>query len=177
MNRLRLRYLNEGDPGQRLVLATLFLFLARITVGSIFFTGGVTKPPPDFNWFPDWVHKEAEYAQIGIYKLFLEAVVIPNLTFFGYLQFFVELVFGGLLLVGLFTRLSGFVMGLWAFNIALGSYPVPGEQLTLLELFVLMPFLVGALATGRILGLDALLRNKFMASENRLVRLLGTWAM
>lgn len=174
---MRLKYINEGDRGQRLVLATFFLFLARITVGSIFLFAGLSKPPPDFNWFPDWVHKEAEYAQIGLYKLFLEAVVIPNITFFGWMQFITEIVLGGLVLVGLLTRASGFLLGLWAFNIALGSYPVPGEQLTLLELFVLMPFLVGALATGRILGLDAVLRERWMASESGFKRFLGTWCM
>lgn len=174
---MRLRYLAEGDRGQRLVLATFFLFLARITVGSIFFFAGLSKPPPDFNWFPEWVQKEADYAQIGLYKLFLETVVIPNITFFGWMQFVTEIVLGAMVLLGFMTRFSGFLLGVWAFNIALGSYPVPGEQLTLLELFVLMPFLVGALATGRILGLDALLRTRWMESESRLKRFLGAWCM
>lgn len=173
---MRLSYVDKEDR-RKLVLATFFLFLARIAVGSIFFGGGISKPPPDFNWFPGWVQKESEYAQIGLYKLFLDAIVIPNITFFGYLQFFTELLFGGLLLLGLFTRFSGFVLGLWALNIAIGSYPVPGEVTTNLWLFVLMPFLVGALAAGRVLGLDALLRPKLLKSENRLVRWVATWAM
>lgn len=173
---MRLSYMEKGDH-RKLALATAFLFLARVVVGSIFFGGGITKPPPNFNWFPGWVQKESEFAQIKPYKLFLDAVVIPHITFFGYLQFFTELIFGGLLLLGLFTRFSGFVLGIWAMNIALGSYPVPGEQITNLELFVLMPFLVGSLAGGRILGLDAWLRPKFLASEKRWVRFVGAWAM
>lgn len=174
---MRLKYLEDRDRGQRLVLATFFLFVARIMVGSIFFFAGLSKPPPDFNWFPEWVQKEAEYAQIGLYKFFLETVVIPNLTFFGWMQFITEIVLGGLVLVGFLTRASGFLLGLWAFNIALGSYPVPGEQLTFLQSFVIVPFLVGALATGRIVGVDALLRQRWMESESRVRRALGTWCM
>lgn len=172
---MRMRFQRFADDWKWGGAAAGVALLARLQQGILWFAAGVSKPPPDFNWFPEWVMKESQYAQIGAYKWFLDAIVIPNLTFFGYLQFFTEVVLGALLILGIFTPLVGLALTLWAFNIALGSYPVPGEQLSLLQVFVLVPLLVAAMRSGRVAGLDAWLRPRLLRSEKKWLRRLGEW--
>ena len=61
------------------------------------------------------------------------------------------------LLLGVLTVLSGIGGGLWQFNIALGSYSVPGEWYWIWPL-LLAPHLVFAHShAGRVVGLDGVL--------------------
>lgn len=177
--------------------ATIVLVATRLVEGSIWYSGAVTKTPwsdPKFGWFPSWVRKEAEFAEIDAYRWFLETVVIPNLDLFGWLQFVTEAVLAVMLVLGVVTGLAGLVATLWALNIAIGSYPVPInapdpllgpvsagfepalEPLYNHQLFVLLPLIVTVTRPGRVLGVDAWLRPRLLASPNRWLRRIGEWA-
>ncbi len=148
----------------------------RIFNGVIWLTGAMGKHPGnDWGWFPEWLGKEAEYATIPAYKWFLETIVIPNITFFGWMQFITELVLGIALIFGILTPLMAVGATLWAFNISLGSWPVPGEIWYNLVLFVQIPFVVAVTRSGRAWGVDAYLRPKLLAHKSPLIRKIGKW--
>src|SRR5262249_45453000 len=56
-----------------------------------------------FGWLSNWIWTEMQHPTFGLYKAFLEHVVWPNFTFFGYLAFFVEMALGVSLLLGVLT--------------------------------------------------------------------------
>src|SRR5262249_19563036 len=118
-------------------LPGLSLGLFRIMFGILWLHAAVQKAPwvinpqgQPFGWLSNWIWQEIQHPTFELYKKFLETVVLPHGTlnpFFGYMTFFVEMAFGISLLLGVLTVLSGIGGALWQFNIALGSYSVPGE--------------------------------------------------
>lgn len=131
------------------------LVALRVLDGVIWFSGAAAKTPWNgWGWFPEWLQKEATYAQLPPYKTFLEVIVLPNLQLFGWLQFLTESALAVMLIFGIFTRLGGWVATLWALNIAVGSYPVPGENALNLALFVLVPLVIATTAGGKALSVD-----------------------
>jgi len=160
------------------------IVILRVVDAFIWLGGAVGKHPwraseesgyPRFGWFRDWVVKEEHYAQIPAYKWFLGHVVLPHIDLFGWLQFLTEAFLGVALLLGLFVGVTGLVATLWAFNIALGSYPVPGEQLYALQLFVLAPFVLWTARAGRAWGVDAALHRRWRASRSVYARWAARW--
>lgn len=160
------------------------LLLSRLVVGFIWFGGAVAKTPwtpapnsdyPRWGWFTEWIRTEQQYA-IPPYKWFLDNIVIPNIEFFGWLQFLTEVALTLGFVFGILMGLTGLVGALWAFNIALGAFTVPNEPFFALQLFVLMPLVLGVTKSGRILGVDVWLRPKLLASPKPWLRKVGDWA-
>ena len=117
-----------------------------------------------FNWLYGWIQKEIEHPTFGFYKAFLQSVVVPNFTLFGYATFFTEIAFGLSLLLGLFTVLGGIGGALFQFNIALGSYSVPGEWAWIWFLLIAPHLVFAHSRAGRILGLDGFLLGRVSQS-------------
>ena len=126
--------------------------LLRIMFGILWLDAALQKAPwvinpqgQRFGWLSNWIWQEMQYPTLGVYKTFLENVVWPNFTFFGYMSFVVEMALGLSLLLGVCTVLSGLGGALWQCNIALGSYSVPGEWYWIWPLLI-APHLVFALS-------------------------------
>jgi len=145
-------------------LPGLSVGLLRIMFGILWLDAALQKAPwvinpqgQRFGWLSNWIWQEMQYPTLGVYKTFLENVVWPNFTFFGYMSFVVEMALGLSLLLGVCTVLSGLGGALWQCNIALGSYSVPGEWYWIWPLLI-APHLVFALSrAGRSVGLDLFL--------------------
>jgi len=145
-------------------LPGLSIGLLRIMFGILWLDAALQKAPwvinpqgQRFGWLSNWIWQEMQYPTLGVYKTFLENVVWPNFTFFGYMSFVVEMALGLSLLLGVCTVLSGLGGALWQFNIALGSYSVPGEWYWIWPLLI-APHLVFTLSrAGRNVGLDLFL--------------------
>jgi hypothetical protein len=145
-------------------LQGLSVGLLRIMFGILWLQAALQKAPwvinaqgQRFGWLSNWIWTETQHPTFGFYKALLEHVVLPNFTFFGYLSFVVELALGVSLLLGVLTVLSGIGGALWQFNIALGSYSVPGEWGWNWPLLI-APHLVFALShAGRSVGVDLFL--------------------
>jgi thiosulfate dehydrogenase [quinone] large subunit len=154
----------------------------RMLFGLLWLDLGFQKAPwiitegHRFGWLHGFVLKEIDHPTFGLYKGFLEGIVLPNFTLFGYLTFFTEIALGLSLLLGLFTVVGGIGGALWQLNIALGAYSVPGEWYWLWVLLI-FPHLVFAHArAGRVLGIDQVLARrqsdpKSWVSGDLLVRL------
>ena len=163
-------------------LPGLFVGLFRIMFGILWLQAALQKAPwvinaqgQRFGWLSNWLWTETQHPTFGFYKALLESMVLPHFTFFGYLSFVVELALGISLLLGLLTVLSGIGGALWQFNIALGSYSVPGEWHWLWPLLI-VPHLVFAHShAGRSVGLDFFLQQwlaRSPTSQTGLGRLL-----
>ncbi len=137
--------------------------LMRIMFGLLWLDGAWQKAPwvindwHQFGWLHGWIWQEINHPTFTLYKKFLEAIVLPNFTLFGYMSFFVELGLGLSLLLGLFTVLGGVGGALWQLNIALGSYSVPGEWYWIWPLLIAPHLVLAHTRSGRVLGLDQLI--------------------
>lgn len=143
----------------------LWVALYRIALGIMWLQMALQKAPwildPEgrpFGWLYGYIWKEINHPTFGFYTAFLQGVVLPNFTVFGFLTFVTEIVIGLSLVLGLFVPLIGGLGGtLMQTNIMLGSYSIPGEW------FWLWPMLIGSHIifmmgrAGRRLGLDAAL--------------------
>lgn len=113
--------------------------------------------------------------------LFVENIVMPNLSWFGWLIWLAEAFIVVSMFFGVFSRLGALVsMGI-SLQLMLGLAGVwdPVSDLQEWEwtyhMIVLFSIVMLGVAPGRILGLDALLRPRLMATAekgNRLARLL-----
>jgi hypothetical protein len=146
-------------------LPGLSVGLLRVMFGILWLDAALQKAPwvinpqgRQFGWLSNWIWQEIQHPTFGFYKAFLESVVFPNLTFFGYMSFFTELALGLSLLFGVCTVLSGIGGALWQFNIALGSYSVPGEWYWIWPLLIVPHLVFAHSRAGRSVGLDLLLR-------------------
>jgi uncharacterized membrane protein YphA (DoxX/SURF4 family) len=110
-----------------------------------------------FGWLYGWIEKEVAHPTFGVYKAFLQSMVLPYFNLFGYLTFFTEIVLGLSLLLGLFTVVGGIGGALWLLNIALGSYSIPGEWYWLWFLLIAPHLVFAHSRAGRVLGLDLFL--------------------
>jgi thiosulfate dehydrogenase [quinone] large subunit len=158
-------------------LPGLSVGLFRLMFGVLWLDAALQKAPwiiqdgRRFGWLYGWIWKEINHPTFGIYKAFLESVVLPNFNLFGYLSFFVEVAIGLSLLLGLFTVLSGIGGALWQFNIALGSYSVPGEWYWLWPLLIAPHLVFAHSRAGRSIGLDLMLRRWLQDGRNAATKL------
>ena len=143
---------------------SLSLGLFRMGFGILYLHAAWQKAPwviqdgQPFGWLYGWIWQEINHPTFAWYKAFLESVVLPNFTFFGYMSFLTQVALGLSLCLGLFTVLGGMGGALWQFNIALGSYSVPGEWYWIWPLLIAPHLVFAHSRAGRSIGLDLLLR-------------------
>ncbi len=116
---------------------------------------------------PVWQIDIAPLARLN--GAFIEAIVKPNIAWFGYVIFGAEAFIALSLLLGLFSRLGGLVaVGISAqLMVGLAGIPQPFEWEWSYNLMVVLSLLMFGLAPGRILGLDALLRRPLLRAAQR----------
>jgi thiosulfate dehydrogenase [quinone] large subunit len=160
----------------------LSIGLFRMMFGILWLDAALKKAPwiiqdgQRFGWLYGWIWKEINHPTFDVYKAFLESVVLPNFTFFGYVSFVIEIALGLSLLLGLWTILGGIGGALWQFNIALGSYSVPGEWYWIWPLLIAPHLVFAHSRAGRCLGLDSFLRPWLARQEpTGIRRLLIRW--
>lgn len=135
----------------------------------------VIQDGQQFGWLYGWIWQEINHPTFTFYKAFLEGVVLPHFTLFGYMTFFTEIALGLSLLLGMFTVLGGVGGALWQLNIALGSYSVPGEWYWIWPLLIVPHLVFAQSRAGRVVGIDHLLWNRLSRvkeSSRRIARLI-----
>lgn len=139
------------------------LAVLRIIVGITWLHEAAWKTPPNFDGLRDWVTRPLENPTLGAWNALIEAVILPNIAFFGWVTLLAEAALGGFLIVGLATRLWAAVGVLQATAIALSVVSVPGEWSYAYYLFVAAHVALLAGAAGRSVGIDGLLRGRWLA--------------
>jgi thiosulfate dehydrogenase [quinone] large subunit len=151
------------------------IWLVRIAVALTWLQGAGWKRPPDFGESTaSGLYKYTAYAVdhpvFDPWKWFVQDVVLPNFTAFGWLVLITEAALAAFLLLGLATRFWAIVGTLQALAIGLSAANGPNEFGGTYWLLVVANLALFATAAGRVGGLDGVLRPAWRASRRRLAR-------
>lgn len=137
----------------------------RLTAGLLWLSNVSWKVPPDFGETGDSCRQLCGFVEHGIedpvapgYPWFLENVVHPNLSVFGWFVLFMELLLAALLLSGTFTRVAALLGLVQSAAIGLTVANASGEWYWSYILMAVLHLAVFATAAGRTYGVDAILR-------------------
>lgn len=152
--------------------------LLRLTAGMLWLTNIGWKSPPDFGEHDGVCNRLCGFVQDGIdhpvapgFSSVLDELVRPNLEPFGWGVVIVEFLLAAFLLSGTLTRLTAAVGFLQSVVIGLTVANAPAEWYWSYALMASLQLAVFAMAAGRTLGVDAILRANLPAG-NRWLRVL-----
>ena len=153
------------------------LGLARILYGILWWQQSKWKvPSDDFGrrsggglWY--WVHQEIQYPTLTAYRDFLQNVMIPHWTFFGWMTLITETFIAVTLIFGLGTRLGSLVAIGMAANITIGILNVPHEWGWTYVMLLALPALFLLADAGRSFGVDSWIAPRLEGSHHPIARL------
>ncbi len=163
------------DQVSRVVLGAV-----RIVVGLLWLTNTGWKVPPDFGRAGNrglhrYLQAAVDHPVFQPYSWFVEHVVLPHLTLFGWWVLLLEVVLGAFLTFGLATRFWALVGTGHAVLIALSVLRLGGEWPWSYYLMVAANLVVFATAGGRCFGIDGVIRPSLAQHRRGLGRFLW-WA-
>ena len=142
----------------------IIIGLMRIVVGSLWLANIEWKRPPDFgfnakNGLYKYVDSAVRNPVLGVHKFFIQNVVLPNYTLFGWITLFTEIGLAITLILGWHTRLAALAGAFMSINIALSVlyYDKAAEWPWSYYLMFAAHLLIFAIAAGKHLGLDGVL--------------------
>ncbi len=122
---------DEGDPVARRQPARYAWFAAaRIAVGLYWLYEQHWKLPPDFGLYDARglmfaFDQSIEYPTVGLYRAFLQKVVVPHFHLFGWLLGISEVAIGASLVLGALTRLGALLAVLQSVNLLIAQGRTP----------------------------------------------------
>jgi uncharacterized membrane protein YphA (DoxX/SURF4 family) len=147
----------ERVPGQ-LTASHVGRFITRFIVGSMWWQQALWKFPTDLGGLKYWTEQMAAHAAFQLQRDFVQHLILPHFTPIGVVVFFIEILIGTSLMIGLLTRLSAFGGALFIANLWLGLYQVGSEWPWGYFFLIILLAIFCFDAYGRSLGCDALLR-------------------
>jgi uncharacterized membrane protein YphA (DoxX/SURF4 family) len=147
------------DPKQRSG-AHVWMWLARLLLGGMWWQQTLWKLPPTFEGLHYWLGQMTQHAAFAWQRAFVQQMVQPHFTLFAALVYAMEVGIAVSLLLGFLTRLGGALGALQALNLWTGLYSSP-EEWTWTYIFLLViqvTFVV--FRAGQSLGLDAILARR-----------------
>lgn len=150
----------------------------RIGLAFLWIQNVAWKEPPDFGKAGNkglyhFTRFAVDKPVLPPYAWFVEHVVLPNFTFFGWLTLLTEAALGAFLLIGLATRFWAVVGVVQSLAITLAVLNAPNEWHWSYYLMILAHVALFATAAGRSFGVDGVLRPHWLESDGRLARLLA----
>ena len=145
----------------------------RILIGLLWLSNVAWKTPPDFRTLERFTRWGVDFPVFAPFSTVVDKVILPNLTFFGYVTLITEASLGAFLLLGLATRLWAVVGMIMTASIALTVINAPHEWSWAYYLMFAAHAALWASAAGRCFGLDGLLRAGWIHSDIAPIRLLG----
>lgn len=150
--------------------AQVAIFLCRVTVAFLWIQNTRWKVPPDFGadagrGLYAFTNDALAHEVFAPYAALVRSVILPNLGFFGWIVLFTEAAIGATLLMGFATRLMGLVAVGQAGAIFLSVSQTPGEWPWAYYLMMVGGLVLAGIGAGRVLGLDAVLRPRLLASH------------
>lgn len=137
---------------------------ARVGVAFMWIDNVSWKRPPDFGegdpprMLYRWTLNGVEHEVFAPWSWFIDNVVLPNFTLFGWLVLTLEASLGAFLLIGLFTRAFALLGIIQSVAIAFSALGVPHEWYWAYLLMMLIHLLLFATAAGRYGGMDGVMR-------------------
>jgi uncharacterized membrane protein YphA (DoxX/SURF4 family) len=167
------------------------MIASRLIYGYLWYTQLLWKLPPQFgcpadfavstglrertSGLCDWVGLMVIYSKLPIQADLVNRFVVPNMAIVGWLVWLMEAFVAVSLILGLFTRLGGLAALVQGLNLLIGIGFAPIEWEWTYGMLSILGLVFLAVPTGRIWGLDALLRPRLQAATdrgNRLAKLL-----
>jgi len=153
------------EPQQRSGLH-IWNWLSRLFIGALWWQQSLWKLPPTYTDQPDgsgglryWMGELVKYASFNIQADFVKHIALPHFSLFAPQVYAGEVLVAVLLMLGLFSRVGGFIGALMAINLWLGLYRSPSEWPWTYFFLVVIQIMFVAYRPGRSLGLDALMRH------------------
>jgi uncharacterized membrane protein YphA (DoxX/SURF4 family) len=161
------------DPKQR-ISAHVWLWLACLVIGGMWWQQTLWKLPPTFEGLHYWLDQMAQHAALAWQRAFVQQIVQLHFTLFVALVYAVEVGIAVSLMLGFLTRLGGALGALQALNLWLGLYRSTEEWHWTYVFLLVIQLTLAVFHAGQSLGLDAILARR----EQALPRLQGTgWAL
>jgi thiosulfate dehydrogenase [quinone] large subunit len=167
------------------------IIASRLIYGYLWYTQLLWKLPPQFgcpadfavstslqertSGLCDWVGLMVIYSKLPIQADLVNRFVVPNMAIVGWLVWLMEAFVAVSLILGLFTRLGGLAALVQGLNLLIGIGFAPIEWEWTYGMLSVLGLVFLAIPTGRIWGLDALIRPRLEAATdrgNRLAKLL-----
>ncbi len=165
------------------------LAVARIVIGVLWLTQAAWKVPPGFGCPPDfaasidyahrttglcdWTGLMAAYSIFPPHAWFVRTLIVPNLSWLGWVIFLSEAFLAISLIFGFFTRLGGLLGMLMALNLLLGLWTVPHEWYWTYIMLMILQWIFVVTPAGRTLGFDTALMGRLQPrakAGNRLAK-------
>ena len=159
------------------------MIISRLVYGYLWYTQLLWKLPPTFgcpsdfavstglqdrtSGLCDWVGLMTVYSKWPLQADLVERYVVPNMASFGYILWLMEAFVAVSLILGLFTRLGGLAALVQAVNLYIGVTAIPFEWYWTYGMLSILGLVFLAVPTGRVFGLDALLRTRLQAGADR----------
>jgi uncharacterized membrane protein YphA (DoxX/SURF4 family) len=156
-----------SDPAQR-TLRHAWMWLMRLLIGGLWWQQTLWKLPPTYTDNPDgvsgglhyWVGEMVQHAAFDWQRAFVAQVIQPNFYLFAPQVYAAEVVIAVSLVLGLFTKVGGVLGALMGINLWLGLYRAPDEWPWAYFFLILLQITFIVYASGRSLGLDAVLHRR-----------------
>lgn len=151
--------------------------IVRVGVALLWVQAAGWKVPPRFgdeatpSGLRRWTEFAVTHEVFAPYAWFVDNVVLPNFTIFGWAVLVVESSLGAFLLIGLLTRFWAIVGLAQTLAISMSALNAPNEWPWAYVLMFLVHLALLATAAGRHYGLDGILRPDWQRSH----RMLATW--
>lgn len=171
---------NESMPVDG--LGRIGMIVARVIYGYLWYTQLLWKLPPQFgcpadfavstsqgrtSGLCDWVGVMVIYSKLPLQAKLVERFVAPNMAWFGWVVWLMEAFVAVSLILGLFTRLGGLAALVQAINLYIGVTAAPFEWYWTYGMLSILGLIFLAVPTGRVWGLDALIRPRLQAGAKR----------
>ena len=163
------------------------MIISRLIYGYLWYTQLLWKMPPTFgcpadfavsaglqdrtSGLCDWVGLMTVYSKWPLQASLVEQYVVPNMAWFGYILWLMEAFVAVSLILGLFTRLGGLAAFIQAVNLYIGVTAIPFEWYWTYGMLYTLGLVFLAVPTGRVLGLDALIRPRLQPAADKGSRL------
>jgi len=132
-----------------------------LLVGCMWFQGFLWKLPlPVSGGFQYWTGELGEYAAFQFHRDIVQTVFLPYIKIIDPLVFLTELSFATSLMLGFGVRLFALIAVAFSLHLWLGLYTNQAEWPWNYVFLALLHVLFVAVAAGRSLGADALLRRR-----------------
>jgi uncharacterized membrane protein YphA (DoxX/SURF4 family) len=171
----------QGQSGARPLDYGLAAF--RIALGAYWLYEQHWKLPPDFGLHQPRglmfaFQQSIQYPTLGLYKSFLQNLVVPNFYLVGWLVFLTEVAIGVSLVLGLFTRAGALMGSGQAINLLISQASTPEGPWIYLAILVANLFVLFTPA-NRQLSLDRMLAPRLVtaAARGQLLPRLLLWLM
>lgn len=164
-------HLTKPDPVQARINPWL-LALFRGGVALLWIENVQWKRPPNFGSLRSFTEEAVSHPVLAPWSWIVEHLVLPHMTFFGWVTVLTEASLGAFLLVGLLTRFWALVGIAQTVAITLSVLNAPNEWEWSYYLMFLAHLALFATAAGRSVGLDGLLRPTWQASTSRFAPIL-----